>query len=422
MSTPKGYPTQKKTIGSIDGYTELQTKSASNFVTVQPSHDDRVAMDTVARFGVLVDTDAAEAGSSRRVIKATNHVSIPGDYIRITQVGVNQYSEMSVLSTPDADTIILAGELPAAVSDGDTFEIKRYQTPSLDPATGGISTTAGPIQYRRDSVDTVVNEDTSTAANSRPLPVKVLDGSGDEVDFATETTLRDIAADIAQIESDVTSLESKDFATETTLSGMATDLGSLEGKDFATETTLSGMASDIAQIESDVTSLEAKDFATETTLAGVASDLAQIESDITSLEAKDFSTETTLAAMSAKLPAALGQTNKAGSMSVTMASDQEAVGTKSPVNTNGSVINGSLTATTASTENAPANAVGFILQNSGDSSDPIRYRIGGTASQTAGIQLEPARDTGFIPCAANLSICATVSGTNAYELLWILSS
>lgn len=111
-----------------------------------------------------------------------------------------------------------------------------------------------------------------------------------------------------------------------------------------------------------------------------------------------------------------------GSQRVTIASDQAAIATKSPVNTNGSIVNTALTATTASTANVPANAVGFILEAPSSNTDNIRYCIGGTASTTVGMLMEPGRDTGYVPCAANISVCATVSGTDAFSIQWILSS
>lgn len=117
---------------------------------------------------------------------------------------------------------------------------------------------AGPIEFQVDGIDTIVSVDTVTPALSTPLPVKVLDGTGVDVDFATETTL--------------------------------------------------------ASILVDTTSLAAEDFATETTLASVLS-------DTTAIKGKDFATETTLAAASAKLPATLGQKTGANSMAVVLASD-----------------------------------------------------------------------------------------------------
>jgi hypothetical protein len=129
-----------------------------------------------------------------------------------------------------------------------------------------------------------------------------------------------------------------------------------------------------------------------------------------------------LTSLIALFPATLGQKVSASSFAVTIASDQSAVASKSPVNTNGSVVNTTLTGTTAAANSAPANAVGFILEAPSTNTDNIRWAIGSTASTTVGLLLEPGRDTGFVPCAASISVCATVSGTNKFEIQWILSS
>lgn len=125
----------------------------------------------------------------------------------------------------------------------------------------------------------------------------------------------------------------------------------------------------------------------------------------------------------ALLPASLGSKVSADSFAVVVASDQAAIATKAPVNTAGSAANTALTGTTASTATAPANAVGFILYADTNNTDTIRFAIGATASTTVGGRLEPGRDTGYLPCAANVSICAvTSSGTNAFFIQWILSA
>ena len=98
------------------------------------------------------------------------------------------------------------------------------------------------------------------------------------------------------------------------------------------------------------------------------------------------------------------------------------VNTREAANANGSIVNTSLTATTASTANVPANAVGFVLEAPSTNTDNIRWCIGGTASTTVGMLAEPGRDSGYIPCAANISVCATVSGTNAFSIQWVLTS
>lgn len=133
-------------------------------------------------------------------------------------------------------------------------------------------------------------------------------------------------------------------------------------------------------------------------------------------------TETTLAAASAKLPATLGQKAMTASLAVVIASDQGAVPTSAPVNSNGSIINQALSATTASSTSAPANTVGFVIQAPSTNTDNIRWCVGGTASTTVGMLMEPGRDSGFYPMAAAVSVCATVSGTNAYSIQWVKSS
>ena len=75
----------------------------------------------------------------------------------------------------------------------------------------------------------------------------------------------------------------------------------------------------------------------------------------------------------------------------------------------------------ASTVTAPSYAVGFILQNLFSSAASLRYIIGGSAANaTTGMQLEPGRDTGYIPCGANISICPE-SSTATYLLQWVIN-
>lgn len=106
-------------------------------------------------------------------------------------------------------------------------------------------------------------------------------------------------------------------------------------------------------------------------------------------------------------------------MRVSVATDN-VIATKSPVNTAGSSP-GTATVSTVATITAPANAVGFILMAIETNTANIRWRIGATATTTSGQQLQPGRDTVFVPCAANISIVAE-SGTQSYDIQWILSN
>lgn len=133
--------------------------------------------------------------------------------------------------------------------------------------------------------------------------------------------------------------------------------------------------------------------------------------------ANQTTANTSLSSIDGKL-GSLGQKAMAGSAPVVLASDQSAVPTKAPVNANGSQTTG--TVSTVITLTAPANAVGFILQAADTNTANMRYRIGAVATSASGQQLQPGRDSGYVPGAANISIVAE-SGTQEYEVQWILS-
>lgn len=79
------------------------------------------------------------------------------------------------------------------------------------------------------------------------------------------------------------------------------------------------------------------------------------------------------------------------------------------------------TVSTVVTETKPANAVGFILMCIDTSTANIRWALGRTATTAIGQQLQPGRDTGFVPAGVNVSIVAE-SGTQSYDIQWISSS
>lgn len=114
----------------------------------------------------------------------------------------------------------------------------------------------------------------------------------------------------------------------------------------------------------------------------------------------------------------LGSKTSANSYPVVIASDQGSLQTKSSINVTGSGSAAAATVSTVATLTAPGNAVGFILMNLDTSNANIRWAVGRTASTTLGQQLQPGRDTGFVPIGANVSIIAE-SGTQNYDIQWI---
>lgn len=307
----KGFSTQKKLDTELVGYNDAQSKDSNQFITAQKTSSDKVLLDSTTNvvFRLHPAVKTVEANSDKRIIKITGHGAKAGDVLRFETASQNPFFETGILSVPDANTIILVAELTNTPSVGDEFYILRYAQLRTDE-TGAliVSVAPAPISFVLDGVDTEVEEDTGTPANSIPLPTKVLDASGVIVDFATATKQDD---------------------QTTVLNGINTSAG-------------------------------------------------------------EISTNTLAIAQSTAR------------------------------NTSGSVVNGSLALTTANLETAPANAVGFIIESESSNANNIRYRIGGTASATDGMLLEPGRDSGYIPTAANVSVCNTVSSSQTYSILWVI--
>jgi hypothetical protein len=139
--------------------------------------------------------------------------------------------------------------------------------------------------------------------------------------------------------------------------------------------------------------------------------------DVLQVIYEDNSQEDAIGAINVKLTT--GTQVTASSLAVAIASDQVAIPVVSGANTNGASTTS--TVSTVITLTAPANAVGFILMNLDTSTASLRWAIGATATASSGSQLQSGRDTGYVPCGANISLCSE-SGTNDYNVQWILSS
>lgn len=436
----KGYSSSRKANGS-----EVA------FPTVEPIRTEQHGLSVLAHvFTREVGLDAAEAGSGTGLIEATAHVALKGDVIRMTS-GASAEVESKVVRV-EANLIYLADEV--VVADTDTFQILRHKYAVVDDDGNlQVAVAPSPIFYERDGLDQVVIEDTGTPGDSRPLPVKVFDFAGAEVDFATEAKQDAANASLAAIEAvdfatetTLAALAAEDFATETTLDAVKTAVESIEAVDFATEVTLAALLTEL-QLKADLTetqpvsaaslplptgaaeeatlaSLEAKDFATQTTLAALLTELqgkadlgetqpvslasvplptgAATEATLAGLAAEDFASETTLAAASAKLPATLGQKTKANSLAVVLASDSDVLPVSDPGNDyadsarkgSGSVTSSAWVELIASTA---AAAKGLCLFDSSGVS--LELGIGAAASETRKLIVPPGGLNGFIPLA-----------------------
>ncbi len=385
--------------------------------TVQKVGPSRAAIDVIGRGYYMLNpvptvAYVVEAGSTDEIVVLTGHPVKPGDLIRLktTANNINEF-EIIVHEVIDANSFKLAGYLSANLTAGDTFDILRPITERFDSTGATLATVASPpLSYNRKAAgvttQTDVLEDLDTPTNSRALPVVIhsIDGApivvnagdlsvstshvndsmalGDGTNLVGVTANNELKTKDTDVETQLTTLNAVDFATEAKQDTQITHLSEIEGAVETIESTIvadgaaqptNGMIvgghdgvgnfrhirvtnAGVVKVEQDaqplptgaatettlnglLTAFNAEDFATaanQSTMIGhlssiaaedfaTAANQATANGHLASIAAEDFATEATLAAMSAKLPATLGSLPMAQSLSVTMASNQAAI-------------------------------------------------------------------------------------------------
>jgi hypothetical protein len=257
-------------VSGIKGYSDQKKSGDQQFITVGPVREQQNAADVSSHLYVqVIDTDASEAGSTTTVINATAHAALVGDIIRWT-AGTLAKSEY-VVGAIDTDTITVTEAMRAAPGT-DAFKILRYTRPVVD-SDGLISITAasGAVAFNLDGSLTEVNEDTGTPADNIPLPVKLVNASGDII--GQEAMAASIPVVIASDQSPVDVAQSGQWDITHITGTVSLPTGA------ATETTLAAIAADTGNIEADTANIAA-DTAT------IAADATTIAGDTTSLDGK----------------------------------------------------------------------------------------------------------------------------------------
>lgn len=479
MTAPKGFPSQSKDhrVGAQFATVEPLNQSQYGLSVVSHVYCSVVGTDTTE---ANADTD-----TNKYRIKATAHLAKKGDLINITS-GTFINREIRVHAIPDANNIDLVEAMASAIPAGVTFQILRQKIPVVNSdGSLSVSVSASDISFKLDAVSTFVNKDTVTPANSRGLPVEIIGASGpinitagdlnvstshvndsmrigDGTDLVNVTAANQLEVAVTAAlpagtnnigDVDVLSQPARSHSTDSIKLGDGTEIASITASNqlevavtaalptganaigsvsVSSSALPSGAATSANQV-TELASLSSIDGKVPSNLTVTATRLLVDPSGVTSpISASSLplpsgaSTEATLSTLNGKIPSNLTVTStrllvdpSGVTQPVSIASTITA---RAATNTNGQTDNTALTATTATTATAPANTVGFILQAPSDNTHNIRFRIGGIASTTAGMQLEPGRDTGYIPCSANVSVCAITSGTNVFCMQWILSS
>lgn len=346
--------------------------------------------------------------------------------------GPIQFIKDGSTATVTEDTVTPANSVPLPVTLLDTSGVPA------DPATSENQVT---------EIGHLANIDTATAASKADLDTIVTNTTG----LATEVTAAASKADLDTIVTNTTGL-----ATETTLSAVKTDADAINTATASIDTKTPALgqaamaasvpvaiASDQSAVPINAASLPlptgaatAANQATEiTSLASIATSTSDLDTNLGAKADAAATSDTGSFSVIAfikrglqnwttlftKIPAALGQTTMTGSFPVTLASDQTALPTKAAINPNGSYAEITNLTNTAQTLSVPSNAVGFILEAASSNDQNIRWKIGAAATTTSGMLMEPGRDSGYIPCAANISVISVAAGTETVTVQWVLN-
>lgn len=273
-----------------------------------------------------------------------------------------------------------------------------------------------------------VQKDTVTPANSIPLPVEVLSPTGLAIDFATEAKQDDIITELTTANTYLLSISGEDFATQTTLLAVAASLSSIDTK-LTSPLTVTATNLDIRDLTSVTDSVGAVQSGTwninnvsgTVSLPTGASTLVEQQSQTSLLTTIDVDTgniATNTSAINGKLPGTLGQATMANSLAVVIASDQSdiPVTARSAQNTASYDEITNLT-TSAQTFTAPAGAIGFKIQSPSTNSQNIRFKVGGAATTTSGMIMEPGRSEDF-DSSTNVSVIAVAGSNQSVYIQW----
>ncbi len=313
MSTESGYsnvkkwgPNQHKTIHSLGS-------SRYGQHVVMKSLAEKNAL-PIAIVSTQIDPKIPE---KYILLEIPAHGANVGDIVRFYS-GVNLSAEIEIVKVADADHVWVYRVLSTDPQVGDTVKIMFYVTSKSDaegnvnfspgPTTFIKDNASATVTedstdptlnkglpvlpaFYKNGVQVTVNEDTVTPAQSNPFPVKLMGLTGDvnitagDLNVSTNSTNDSMAigdsvtgekAEVsANTDGTTMALKVKDDDANTALGAVKTAVESLAVVDFATETTLAGVAKEVTldAVKTAVEALALMDFATEVTLDEVNSAL-----------------------------------------------------------------------------------------------------------------------------------------------------
>lgn len=190
MSGISGYPHQSKLIKPIDGYSDSQTNTKSQYLTIEPSIHQKLLASTanMGAFRLHASAKTAEANtvSPNRLLKSTAHGASVGDIVRFELLSANSYFEAAITGVPDANFIILGTELPNNIVTGDEFFILRYVTPTYS-ANGTITVTSTTPTYVSAGYNAPLDASSSNITNAAYTTLVASPAAGTQIEIFNTT-------------------------------------------------------------------------------------------------------------------------------------------------------------------------------------------------------------------------------------------
>lgn len=250
-------------------------------------------------------------------IADTGTVVKVGDIFR-AETGTLQYQELAVTSVAaDGNSFTIGTTTKPAV--GDTYYDLRPVSARVG-TDGGIAVAASPTSFIKNGSTVTVNQDTTTPANSIPLPVTVYNAAGSQVDTATAALQTAGNTSLASIDTKTPALQSGNVPVLLTSAQLSTltPLTSVAVSNFPTTQTVS-----VSNFPAPVTSVSVSNFPATQAISAASLPLptgaatsANQSTEITALQQ--------IVTNTGNVPT-VGQKTMSASQPVAIASDQSAI-------------------------------------------------------------------------------------------------
>lgn len=314
----------------IKGFSSENTKTIDKqrYSSIQPIGSGKNCQDVITKSIFQVNNTVYTISDIElKGVKANRQMTLVGlgtdsrvgDVVRFIS-GLGDRMEIAIVEVVDADTVVFGHDDKDRIQVGDTVELFRHNTLTLDQdGSLNVSVTgSGPVQFVNDGVDIEVGIDSADPANNNPLPsgtyIKV-DGVNQAIEKVTGNPSETVAMPVEIVAADGTEINitAGDINVQLTDQGANADVTRIgdgtnqlgmtannEAKVFDEQTHLKldalntdgakeskqdDMITELQEIEAELVTLNAEK-ATEDKQDDTITELQEIEAEIVILNAK----------------------------------------------------------------------------------------------------------------------------------------